>query len=106
MTPLDLLASPLGPILPLVTLGYVLAVVQWPFGTCRRCRGTGKARSWFSGRTYRICRRCGGTGRRLRPARRVWNHLSARHRTARLSDGRTARQANRDAARATERNAR
>ncbi len=98
MSPLDLLASPLPLLLLLLTLGYFAAVVAWPFASCRRCRGTGKSRSWFSGSTHRICRRCGGTGRRLRPARKAWNYLTARRRAARG----TAR----EAALATERNAR
>lgn len=29
---------------------------------CRSCRGTGRKRSWVSGRAFGECRRCGGTG--------------------------------------------
>lgn len=110
MSPHDLLASPLPLLLLLLTLGYVGAVVAWPFANCRRCSGTGKSRSWFSGKTHRICRRCVGTGRRLRPARKAYNHLSARRREARSTTrgttGGTTRSTAREAARATERNAR
>lgn len=68
MTP-ELTASALA---LLITLGYLLTCVIWPFGNCRACKGTGKNRAPF-GRAFRICRRCKGTGRRLRVGRVALN---------------------------------
>ncbi len=106
MDPHALLASPLPLLLPLVTLGYVLVVVQWPFTNCRRCTGTGKTRprlTLLGSKAFRICRRCAGTGRRLRTARKAWNYLAARRHTATAS---STRRGLRDAASKIERNAR
>jgi len=76
--PYHLAASAL--ILPLivVTFGYIAACVVWPFGTCRKCGGSGRHRS-PSGRAFRYCHRCGGTGARLRTGRRLWNYLRNLH---------------------------
>ena len=38
----------------LVTIGYALGCWLWPFGACRRCKGTGKRRSPF-GRAIWAC---------------------------------------------------
>ncbi|MFI9528012.1 hypothetical protein [Micromonospora rosaria] len=58
----------------LVTLGYLTACVVAPFGRCRTCHATGRARSRLA-RARRDCRRCAGTGLRLRVGRHVINHL-------------------------------
>lgn len=62
----------------LVTLGYGFSCWLWPFGACRRCKGSGKRRSPF-GRSFGLCRRCDGDGRRLRVGRRVINGLRELH---------------------------
>lgn len=64
-----------------VTLGYLVACVIWPFANCLRCGGTGKRRS-PSGKAWRKCRRCKGTGARLRTGRRIFNYLSQTKRDA------------------------
>jgi len=64
--------------LTLITLGYGLSCWLWPFGACRRCKGSGKRRSPF-GRSFGLCRRCHGDGRRLRIGRRVINGLRELH---------------------------
>jgi hypothetical protein len=66
-------------LLLLLTLGYLLGCVVWPFGACRRCHGTGKLRAPL-GRVYRRCRRCDGTGLRIRIGRHLWNELRRIHR--------------------------
>lgn len=55
-----------------VTLGYALSCLLWPFGACRWCHGAGKHKS-RTGRAYRVCRWCDATGLRLRLGRRVFN---------------------------------
>ena len=82
MTPSLPAATTLILLLALVTVGYVLTVITWPFVTCRRCSGTGKTRSWINPRTHRLCRRCDGTGRRLRIARHLWNFFRRLHHDA------------------------
>ena len=62
----------------LLTLGYGLGCWLWPFGACRKCKGTGKRRSPF-GRAFGLCRRCHGDGRRLRIGRRIINNLRELH---------------------------
>lgn len=62
----------------LLTLGYALGCWLWPFGACRRCKGSGKRRSPFS-RAFGDCRRCDGTGRSLRIGRRILNALRELH---------------------------
>ncbi|RZU51911.1 hypothetical protein EV385_3747 [Krasilnikovia cinnamomea] len=61
-----------------VTGCYLLGCWLWPFGACRRCRGTGKRRSPF-GRAFRLCHRCDGTGRTLRIGRHILNTLRELH---------------------------
>ncbi|MQA96016.1 MAG: hypothetical protein GEV11_15680 [Streptosporangiales bacterium] len=51
------------------TTGYLLVCAASPFGTCRRCGGTGRKSAFV------MCRRCHGTGGRLRSGRRVVNAL-------------------------------
>ena len=55
-----------------VTFGYALSCLFWPFGACRWCHGAGKHKS-PAGRSYRVCRWCDATGLRLRLGRRVFN---------------------------------
>lgn len=55
----------------LAAAGYTAACIWWPFGTCRRCDGTGKHRS-PTGRYWRPCRRCDGSGRRVRIGRLLY----------------------------------
>lgn len=62
-----------------VTFGYIAVCAGWPFKACRRCHGAGKLRPPM-GRAVRYCPRCRGTGLRLRPARKLWNHLTRLHR--------------------------
>lgn len=63
-------ASPSGTgvlvVIALVVIAlWFTASVWWPFGPCRKCRGTGRMRS--PTRLYwRACPRCGGNGRRVR----------------------------------------
>ena len=80
MDPLTTLASPLLPVLLVITLGYLLACSLWPFTPCRRCHGTAQRRAPI-GRGVRFCRRCRGTGLRLRLGRRAFNHLRRHHHT-------------------------
>jgi hypothetical protein len=77
-TPQTTLSGLLCLALVLVTFGYALGCWIWPFGACRRCKGTGKRRSPF-GRAFGLCRRCGGDGRRLRIGRRIINGLRELH---------------------------
>ena len=58
-----------------VTLGYALLCAISPFGSCRRCHGTGRhftPRGW-----RRPCQRCQATGLRIRTGRHLYN--VARH---------------------------
>ena len=56
--------------LVLTISGYGVTCWLWPFGRCRRCRGTGK-NIGSTGRRYGTHKRCGGTGRRLRFGTRI-----------------------------------
>ena len=62
----------------IVTACYLLGCWLYPFGACRRCKGTGKRRSPF-GRSFGLCRRCDGTGRTLRIGRHIINALREIH---------------------------
>ncbi|MEV6598874.1 hypothetical protein AB0M36_18735 [Actinoplanes sp. NPDC051346] len=62
----------------IITVGYFLGCWLWPFGACRRCKGTGKRRSPF-GRAFGLCRRCDGSGRTLRIGRVIINTLREMH---------------------------
>ncbi|SNY58212.1 hypothetical protein [Paractinoplanes atraurantiacus] len=64
--------------LVIATVCYSIGCWFWPFGDCRRCKGTGKRRSPI-GRAFGLCRRCDGEGRRLRVGRRVINDLRDLH---------------------------
>lgn len=64
--------------LMIATLCYGVGCWIWPFGNCRKCRGSGKRRSPF-GRAFGLCRRCHGDGRRLRVGRRIINTLRELH---------------------------
>jgi len=64
--------------LTVLTVGYFLGCWLYPFGNCRRCKGSGKRRSPF-GRSFALCRKCGGDGRRLRIGRRILNSLRELH---------------------------
>jgi hypothetical protein len=72
VTPSDLASTGLTLPLILVTLGYFLTCLIWPFKACRTCRGAGKLRSPFL-RSYRLCPACQATGLRLRAGRKAWN---------------------------------
>jgi hypothetical protein len=76
MATLALLAS-------LAILGYAVcylgACALFPFGNCRRCKGTGKLRNPIARRTFRLCPRCDGTGRRVRIGRRVYEYFRSEH---------------------------
>ncbi|GAA0538784.1 hypothetical protein [Saccharopolyspora thermophila] len=82
MTPTELASNAAIATLIIVTLGYVLACLIWPFKACRTCRGAGKLRSPFL-RSYRLCPTCNATGLRLRRGRKAWNALSRLHRANR-----------------------
>ena len=47
----------------------------FPFGHCRRCKGTGKLYSPLVRKIFRLCPRCDGTGRRVRIGRRIYEYL-------------------------------
>ncbi len=72
MTPALLLAT-------LGTLGYaafyLLMCAAFPFGNCRRCKGTGKRHSAIFRSAFRLCPRCAGTGRRVRIGRRIYEYI-------------------------------
>ncbi len=72
----------------IVTVCYALGCWLWPFGACRRCKGTGKRRSPF-GRAFGLCRKCDGTGRTLRTGRHIINAVRELHDngTKRSKDG-------------------
>lgn len=59
---------------------YLLMCAAFPFGNCRRCKGTGKRHNPFTGKSYRLCTRCAGTGRRVRVGRRLYEYLRTEHR--------------------------
>ena len=58
---------------------YWIMCAAFPFGHCRRCKGTGKRYSPFSRRIFRLCPRCDGTGRRVRVGRRIYEYLRGEH---------------------------
>jgi hypothetical protein len=43
----------------------VISRILWPFGPCRRCRGSGR-RAGSNRRRWGRCGRCGGSGTRRR----------------------------------------
>jgi hypothetical protein len=57
----------------LAGFGYAITCLIWPYGSCRRCSGSGKLRSPFGGDAYRRCPRCKATGARLRLGRRLFS---------------------------------
>lgn len=57
-------------LLLILTAGYWLTAMIWPYRTCPRCHGTGKLYS-PTGKTWRHCPRCTGTGARPRPLTRT-----------------------------------
>ena len=67
----------------LATLGYaafyLFMCAAFPFGNCRRCKGTGKLYSRIFTKAFRLCPRCAGTGRRVRIGRRVYEYLRGEH---------------------------
>ena len=69
----------LAPLASLAALGYsafyLLMCAAFPFGNCRRCKGTGKLYSPIFTKAFRLCPRCAGTGRRVRIGRRVYEYL-------------------------------
>ncbi len=75
-----LLAQPIAWVAAVVGW-YATACRTWPWGSCWRCKGTGKLGAWGSDdkprrrRHFRKCPRCRGTGIRLRIGRRIFNHL-------------------------------
>ena len=83
MTTLALLAS-------LGILGYsacyLLMCAAFPFGHCRRCKGSGKRYSPLSRKSFRLCPRCDGTGRRVRIGRRVYEYLRGEYRDGTRND--------------------
>ena len=72
------LSGPLFAALVIVTFCYGLGCWVWPFGACRRCKGSGKRRSPF-GRAFGLCRRCGGDRRRVRIGRWIINSVRELH---------------------------
>jgi hypothetical protein len=55
--------------------GYTGMCAVFPYGHCRRCKGTGKHYSPFSHKVFRDCPRCTGSGKRTRLGRRIYQHL-------------------------------
>ncbi len=60
---------------------YLIMCGAFPFGNCRRCRGTGKLYSKIFSKSFRLCPRCEGTGRRVRIGRRVYEYLRGEYKT-------------------------
>ncbi|GAA0808975.1 hypothetical protein [Spirilliplanes yamanashiensis] len=58
---------------------YIIACAIFPFGHCRRCKGTAKLYSPVSRKSFRLCPCCEGTGRRVRIGRRVYEYLRGEH---------------------------
>ncbi|MDR7278397.1 hypothetical protein J2S41_005175 [Catenuloplanes atrovinosus] len=79
MHPSHLLETLLCTIPVLVTIGYFGFCRISPFGRCRVCRGTGRARRQY-GRVSRACRRCDGTGLRVRTGTRAINRAARLYR--------------------------
>lgn len=72
-------ASPVPLILLIAGIGvvWVISLLLWPYGPCRRCDGTGK-NVGSNGRRWGTCRRCKGTGRRLRFGARLVHRIILR----------------------------
>ena len=77
-TPTAGLSGLLFVVLMIATLCYLVFCWFRPFGTCRKCHGSGKRRSPF-GRAFGLCRRCGGDRQRLRIGRRIINSFRELH---------------------------
>ncbi|QGK71608.1 hypothetical protein GIY23_20655 [Allosaccharopolyspora coralli] len=75
MTPTHELLAILIPAALMLTLGYFLTCVIWPFKPCRHCSGTGKRHARIV-TAFRLCTRCHGTGRRIRLGRHAYNRTS------------------------------
>lgn len=82
MTPDGSASAALLGLLLIVTFGYSLSCVLWPFKACRSCQGTGKLRSPFI-RAIRLCSACGGTGLRPRLGLKAWNAYRRFYRNSR-----------------------
>lgn len=86
MTPTAELLAPLATVALIVTFGYFVTCVIWPFKPCKTCHGTGKRHARIV-TAFRLCTRCEGTGRRIRAGRHLYNRTAAhrrrRHRTRR-----------------------
>lgn len=84
MTPIQELLATLAPIALLITFGYFVTCVIWPFKPCKTCRGTGKRHARIV-TAFRLCTRCEGTGRRIRLGRHAYNRTAGhrRHRSRR-----------------------
>ena len=82
MTLSDLASTGLALPILLITFGYFLTCVIWPFKACRTCHGTGKLRSPFI-RALRLCPACQSTGLRLRAGRKAWYAMRRLHRANR-----------------------
>ncbi|WP_158842916.1 hypothetical protein [Saccharothrix deserti] len=71
-----------GSCLAVLAVGYVVAVLAFPYRRCRACNGMGRHTSGLFG-GIRLCTRCDGEGLRLRAGRRVLNRLRRNHRATR-----------------------
>ena len=76
---LNMIASLLCPAVTLLTLCYAALCAVSPFGTCRRCSGTGRI-GGRQGLRSRPCRRCDATGIRIRLGRHLFNQAARLHR--------------------------
>ena len=72
-------ASLLCPLLGAITIGYAAVCAVSPFGTCRRCAGTGRIGAG-RGLRSRACRRCDAIGIRIRTGRHLFNEVMRAHR--------------------------
>jgi hypothetical protein len=70
---------------------YLALCAGYPFGNCRRCKGSGKRHNPFFGGGHRLCNRCAGTGRRVRLGRRVYEYLRSEHASGTAGDPRPGR---------------
>lgn len=58
---------------------WAVGLLLWPFCPCGRCGGSGK-NTGSNGKRWGTCRRCKGTGRRLRLGARLMHGLILRKR--------------------------
>jgi hypothetical protein len=53
--------------------GYYFSCRFWPYGPCFGCVGHGGRNRGSNSRRWGTCKRCRGTGRRIRLGARLWH---------------------------------